>query len=157
MATISPPSRRRSAATAMKNAYMFGWPWTTWAIDQYNITGDIDRDVANYASLADMFAALGKIKEPDLQNLGGKLMSALASGRWPTGQTVVAGLGEDGFIQANLWDGSDWGGWKNVSPTKASGAPAVIVWPAAEGHLYYIDESANVIQLYTGDNGQTWT
>ncbi len=132
-------------------------PWTTWAIDQYDISGNIDRDVANYGSLAVMFAALGKVKEPDLQNLGGNLVSALASGRWPTGQTLVAGLGQDGYIQANLWNGNDWGGWQNVSPTKAAGAPAIIVWPDSEGHLYYIDESAAAIQLYTSDYGQTWT
>ncbi|HXW45778.1 MAG TPA: GH25 family lysozyme [Streptosporangiaceae bacterium] len=132
-------------------------PWKTWAIHQYDISGAIDRDVANYASQAAMSAALGKVKEPDLQNLGGTLVSALASGRWEAGQTVVAGLGQDGYIQANLWDGKAWSGWKNVSPTKASGAPAVIVWPEGFGHLYYVDESSACIQLDTTNYGATWT
>src|SRR5580700_8223103 len=39
-------------------------PWKTWAIHQYDISGDIDRDVANYTSLAHMYAALGKTAKP---------------------------------------------------------------------------------------------
>lgn len=35
-------------------------PWHTWAIHQHRVTGPIDRDVANYDSLKDMFHALGK-------------------------------------------------------------------------------------------------
>ncbi len=35
-------------------------PWHTWAAHQYETTGRIDRDVANYRTLAAMTAALGK-------------------------------------------------------------------------------------------------
>jgi Glycosyl hydrolases family 25 len=35
-------------------------PWKTWALHQYVITGPIDRDVANYTTLAAMRAELGK-------------------------------------------------------------------------------------------------
>jgi GH25 family lysozyme M1 (1,4-beta-N-acetylmuramidase) len=135
-------------------------PWKSWAIHQYDISGTIDRDVANYSGLPQMFAALGKKsggKEPDMNNLGGSIVGGLATARWPDGQSVVAGLGKDGFIQANLWDGKAWTGWKNVSPTKSIAAPAVEVWVDGQGRLYYVDGSENVIQLITNDRGRTWT
>jgi hypothetical protein len=133
-------------------------PWKTWAIHQYDISGTIDRDVANYPGLPQMFAALGsRPKEPDMNNLGGSIVGGLATARWPDGQSVVAGLGKDGFIQAILWDGKGWTGWKNVSPTKAIGTPAVEVWVDGQGRLYYVDESENVIQLVTNDRGHSWT
>jgi GH25 family lysozyme M1 (1,4-beta-N-acetylmuramidase) len=134
-------------------------PWTKWAIHQYDISGSIDRDVARYASESAMFDALGKkttVKEPGVQNLGGKIATGLATGRWPNGHIVVAGLGQDGYIQANLWDGEKWEGWKNVSRTKAIGAPTVTVWVDNHGRLYYIDAAHNVIQLITTDGGKTW-
>ena len=133
-------------------------PWTTWAIHQYDISGNIDRDVAKFATQEAMFAALGKTKtkEPDMENLGGDLVTALTVGRWPNGWIVVAGLGQDGFVQANLWDNAAWSGWKNVSKTKAKGAPGVTVWVGGHGRLYYIDESSHAIQLITHDNGKTW-
>jgi len=134
-------------------------PWRTWAIHQYDISGSIDRDVANYHSLQDMFAALGKraAKEPDVQNLGGKLVSALTSGRWPNGSLLVAGLGHDGFIQANIWDGSDWSGWTPVSPTRATAGPSVTLWVNGNGRLFYVDEANDVIELVTSDGGRNWT
>lgn len=135
-------------------------PWKTWAIHQYDISGSIDRDVAKYASETAMFDALGKktpVKEPGVQNLGGKIVSGLATGRWPNGHIVVAGLGQDGFIQADLWDGEKWSGWKNISRTKAIGAPTLTVWVDNHGRLYYIDTAHNVIQLITTDGGKTWT
>ena len=134
-------------------------PWTKWSIHQYDISGSIDRDVANFASESAMFDALGKkttVKEPGVQNLGGKIATGLATGRWPNGHIVVAGLGQDGFIQANLWDGEKWEGWKNISRTKAIGAPTVTVWVDNHGRLYYIDSAHNVIQLITTDGGKTW-
>jgi len=136
-------------------------PWKTWAIHQYDISGSIDRDVANYASEPEMFAALGKKttdpKEPIVQNLGGKLMTGLAAGRWPDGSMILAGLGQDGYIHARLFDGGKWGGWNPVSHTKAIGAPAVTVWVDGSGTLYYIDSSHNAIQLSTSDHGRTWS
>lgn len=135
-------------------------PWTKWAIHQYDISGSIDRNVADFASESAMFEALGKkttVKEPGVQNLGGKIATGLATGRWPNGHIVVAGLGQDGFIQANLWDGEKWEGWKNISRTKAIGAPTVTVWVDNHGRLYYIDSAHNVIQLITTDGGKTWS
>ena len=35
-------------------------PWGTWALHQYSISGNIDRDVANFASQQEMLAALGR-------------------------------------------------------------------------------------------------
>jgi GH25 family lysozyme M1 (1,4-beta-N-acetylmuramidase) len=133
-------------------------PWKTWAIHQYDISGNIDRDVGNYATQAAMFAALGKTaKEPDMENLGGDLVTALSTGRWEIGWIVVAGLGANGFVQANLWDNAKWGGWKNVGPTKAKGAPALTVWGDVHGRLYYINESNDAIELKTEDRGKTWS
>ena len=132
-------------------------PWSTWAIHQYDITGSIDRDVANYTSLTAMTDALGKPKEPVLQDLGGSIVADLTSVRWDDGVVVVAGLGKDGFIQAARWDGK-WEHWKNVSLGKAQGAPGLTVWGTGTGHLYYTDvASGHVIELKTGDYGKTWT
>ncbi len=39
-------------------------PWTTWALQQTDISGALDRDVAAFASLAQMSAALGKKVAP---------------------------------------------------------------------------------------------
>lgn len=35
-------------------------PWTAWSLHQFDISGDIDRDVANFASHEEMAAALGR-------------------------------------------------------------------------------------------------
>jgi|HubBroStandDraft_5_1064220.scaffolds.fasta_scaffold02959_3 GH25 family lysozyme M1 (1,4-beta-N-acetylmuramidase) len=135
-------------------------PWKSWTIHQYDISGSIDLDVAKYSTEAAMFAALGKTadpKEPDVKNLGGSLVTGLTMGRWADGQAVLAGLGENGYIQAALWGGKSWSHFKNISPTKAQGTPAVTVWIGGQGRLYYIDESHNVIQLETVDHGRNWT
>jgi lysozyme len=133
-------------------------PWTTWAIHQYDISGDIDRDVANYANLADMAAALGKSSKepPDVNNLGGDLVSGVTTGRWSDGRAVVAGLGADGYIQSRRFDGG-WGAWGRLSPTKAMGVPTVTVDASdGRGWLYYLNDSNEVIQLVTRDYGRTW-
>jgi GH25 family lysozyme M1 (1,4-beta-N-acetylmuramidase) len=133
-------------------------PWKSWAIHQYATpTGQIDKDVANYPSVAAMAAALGKSKGPDVKNIGGSIAAALSSVRWPDGVTVVAGLGTDGYVQAARWDAGVWGAWRNVSPTKAKGAPGLLAWGTAAGRLYYTDDAGNVIVLDTADAGKTWT
>jgi lysozyme len=134
-------------------------PWTKWALHQYATpSGQIDRDVANYPTLAAMARALGKSKGPDMKNIGGSMSSALASVRWPDQVTIVAGLGTDGFVQATRWDAGKWGAWKNVSPTKAKGAPGLLAWGTGNGRLYYTDAaSGNVIVLETTNGGRTWT
>jgi lysozyme len=132
-------------------------PWRKWAIHQYDITGPIDRDVANFASQADMAAALGKPEEPDLKKIGGKIAGPVSAARWNTA-TVVAGIGTDGFVQAARWAvGGDWGPWHNVSPTKAKGGPSLMSWGDADGRLFYTDEAGAVCIMDTGDAGQTWT
>lgn len=133
-------------------------PWKTWTIHQYSITSPIDRDVANYPTVAAMAAALGKRKEPPpLQNLGGTIVGDVSSVRWTSGHTVVAGLGRDGYIQATRWNGSGWEPWRNVSLTKAVGAPGLLAWDGGEGQLYYTDAAGNVQLMITRDSGHTWT
>jgi len=132
-------------------------PWRTWAIHQYSITSPIDRDVANYPTGAAMAAALGKPKEPTLENLGGSIVGDVTSARWSSGLTVVAGLGKDGFVQATRWDGSSWQPWRNISQTKAVGAPGLLAWDSGKGQLYYTDTAGNVQLMSTEDSGQTWT
>jgi GH25 family lysozyme M1 (1,4-beta-N-acetylmuramidase) len=134
-------------------------PWSTWTIHQYDITGPIDRDVANFTSLAAMTDALGKPKpkEPALHDLGGSIVADITSVRWDDGVTVIAGLGKDGFVQAARWESGKWGAWKNVSLAKAHGAPGLVAWGAGHGHLYYTDAtSGHVIELDTSNFGQTW-
>lgn len=131
-------------------------PWKNWAIHQWVITGPIDRDVAHYKSKQAMFRDLGKIKEPDLHNLGGSITGPLASARWPSGVTVVAGLAHDGYIQANRWENNKWSGWLNVSKEKAKGGPSLITIGADQGRLYYTDGAGQVIELDTSDSGKTW-
>jgi lysozyme len=138
-------------------------PWQAWAIHQHDINGLIDRDVANYASQAAMFDALGKYattpppppKEPALINVGGNV-STIASARWPDGQMVVAGLGADGYVQAARWDGVAWSDWGSVSPTRAMGTPSLIAWVDGLGLLFYIDESGAVVELTTTNRGKSW-
>jgi GH25 family lysozyme M1 (1,4-beta-N-acetylmuramidase) len=132
-------------------------PWTTWAMHQYSTTsGEIDRDVANYPSLTAMQAALGKAKGPDMQNLGGSIVAALSSARWPDGTTMVAGLGKDGYVQARRFVHGAWNPWHNVSLTKARGAPGLLAWDTNQGQLFYTDDAGNVIMLVTTDTGKTW-
>lgn len=129
-------------------------PWQKRTIHQYSITGQIDRDVANFKTEKAMFAALGK--GPDMRNLGGSLVGDVASIRWPDGVTVVAGLGKDGHIHAKRWESGTWGAWKSVSTGKALGAPGFITWGSSEGHLYYTEPSGEVIELTTRNTGKTW-
>lgn len=134
-------------------------PWKTWALHQYSTTsGKLDRDVAKYPSLAAMARALGKPEGPEMKNIGGSLSSDLTSVRWPDSVTVVAGLGTDGFVQAARWASGKWSAWKNISPTKAKGAPGLLAWGTADGRLYYTEASSgNVIVLATTNGGKTWT
>ena len=131
-------------------------PWKHWTIHQWVITGPIDRDVANYKSQQAMRHDLGKTKEPDLNNLGGSIVGPLASTRWPSGVTMVAGLAHNGFIQANRWESGKWGGWANVSKSKAKGGPSLVTIGADQGRLYYTDTEGSVIELDSSDSGKTW-
>ncbi|MGO9078197.1 MAG: GH25 family lysozyme [Streptosporangiaceae bacterium] len=131
-------------------------PWTTWHIHQYDITGAIDRDVARYPSRVAMAAALGKLKEPNVKEIGGKIAGGLCSVRWPDATIVVAGLGENGYIQATRLVNGKWTAWENISKTKARGAPAMIAWGEKSGHLYYTSETGAVVELVTSTAGQKW-
>ncbi len=142
-------------------------PWKSWAIHQYEISGAIDRDVANYATLAVMQAALGRPakvppppiptppQEPPLQHLGGNV-SGISSARWPDGEIAVAGLGTDSFVYVILSNGNAWGNWKKVSPTQAKNAPSLVSFDNNNGRLFYIEESGAVVELSTNDRGTTW-
>jgi lysozyme len=134
-------------------------PWRTWTIHQYDISGAIDRDVANFASLAAMGRTLGyQPKEPTMQDLGGKITGDVAAVRWDSGIIVVAGLGADGFVQIKRWHPKEgiWGPWRNVSLTRAKGAPGLIVFAQNDGLLYYTNDAGAVIELTTKDAGWTW-
>ena len=131
-------------------------PWKTWTIHQYNISGAIDRDLAKFTSRAEMSAKLGKPKRPDMKNLGGNIISPLCSVRWANGFTVVAGLGENGVVQATRWDGK-WGRWKTVNAGPATGAPSMVAWGEGHGHLYFTGVTGEVSEIGTGDYGDTWT
>jgi len=132
-------------------------PWRHWAIHQYDISGPIDRDVANYPSLAAMRRALGKPEEPQMQDLGGTIAGDVIAVRWDSGITVVAGLGTNGFVQTKRFHDGTWGPWRNVSLTKALGAPGLIAWAKSSGHLYYTNETGSVIELVTDNAGATWS
>jgi GH25 family lysozyme M1 (1,4-beta-N-acetylmuramidase) len=131
-------------------------PWKTWTLHQYNISGAIDRDLAKFASRADMSAKLGKPKRPDMKNLGGTITSPLCSVRWDNGFTVVAGLGANGVVQAIRWDGK-WGPWKTINAGPAIGAPAMVSWGEGHGHLYFTGSNGEVSEIGTGDYGKSWT
>ena len=138
-------------------------PWKSWAIHQYDITGNIDRDVANYADQAAMFDALGKKttppnppSEPDVINLGGNV-SAISATRWPDGEILVAGIGTDSYVWTTIWNNNHWSPWRKVSPTKAKGTPAVIAWENGNGKLYYIETTGQTVELTTKNNGYAWT
>jgi GH25 family lysozyme M1 (1,4-beta-N-acetylmuramidase) len=131
-------------------------PWNTWTIHQYDITGPIDRDVANYRTQAAMAAALGKHEEPDLKKIGGSIAGPVAVARWESSVTVVAGTGTDGFVQVARWSDGEWSAWKDVSPTKAEAGPGVVAWGENDGRLYYTDQTGTVCILVTSDAGQTW-
>jgi len=134
-------------------------PWHHWAIHQYDISGPIDRDVANFPNLAAMSQAFGKPEEPPLQDLGGTITGDVIAVRWESGIVVVAGLGVNGYVQTKRFHPSDgtWGPWRNVSLTQALGAPGLVAWGANSGHLFYTNESQAVIQLTTDNAGATWS
>jgi hypothetical protein len=138
-------------------------PWKTWAIQQYEISGAIDRNVADYPSQAAMFEALGKQTaptppEPNVKDIGGN-SSAIAATNWP-GQSriVVVGIGADSFVWQSRWTGKDFGPWVKVSPTKAKGSLAVTATATdGQGKLYYIETSGKTVEMSTSNFGQTWT
>ena len=131
--------------------------WKTWTMHQYRITGAIDRDVAKFTSRATMAAALGKEKVPHLKNLGGTNTSALCSVRWDNGDTVVAGIATDGFVRGIRWANGNWGPWRAITKEKALHPPTMVAWGEGHGHMYYTNEKGDVIEIGTGDYGETWT
>lgn len=134
-------------------------PWRNWTMHQYDISGPLDRDVANFPSLAAMGRALGKPKEPEVQDLGGTITGDVMAVRWANGIIVVAGLGKGGFVQTKRFHPVEgiWGPWRNVSLGKALGAPGLVAWGTSNGQLYYTNDSGAVIELATEDSGATWT
>jgi hypothetical protein len=134
-------------------------PWGKWAIHQYSISGNIDRDVTSWTTRTAMTAALGKTKkaETPVNNLGGSLSGdALASARWANGVTVVAGVDATRRVVVNRWADGDWSGWKVAAAGPVKGAPSLTVWPD-HGHLYYTATDGSVVQLASNDHGATWS
>jgi GH25 family lysozyme M1 (1,4-beta-N-acetylmuramidase) len=137
-------------------------PWTTWSIQQFDISGNIDRNVADYASQQVMFDKLGKQTapkppEPGMTNIGGNV-SAVAATVWPNGRILVAGIGTDAFVWRRAWSVKGWGRWQQVSPTKAKGSLALIVTATdGGGKMYYIEPSGETIEITTTDYGTTWS
>ncbi len=134
-------------------------PWKNWAMHQYDISGPIDRDVGHYPTKRAMERALGKVKGSGVTNLGGSISGDLTSVRWPSGITIVAGLGTNGFVQTSRFHPSDgtWGPWRDVSPETAIGTAGLVAWDDTMGHLYYTKATGEVIQLTTNNAGATWT
>jgi len=133
-------------------------PWKKWALHQYAIIANIDRDVADYASQSAMVKALGKTKpsEPDVKNLGGS-WSAIAATVWADGQIVVAGIGNDSFVHTKTWSQANgWGAWKKVSPTKAKGTLALTSSGKGAGAMYYIEPSGEAVEITTSNYGDSW-
>lgn len=91
-----------------------------------------------------------------MKNLGGDITSPLCSVRWANGFTVVAGLGKNGVVQAIRWDGK-WGAWKTINKGPATGAPSMVAWGDGHGHLYFTGSTGEVMEIGTGDYGDTWT
>lgn len=133
-------------------------PWTHWTIHQYSISGSIDRDVANFPSMAAMGDALGKPKGSGVKDLGGAITGDVTAVRWDNGIMVVAGRSTDGFVYTKRYHSVEqvWGPWRKVSLSKTLGAPGLVAWGNQDGFLYYTEESGAVIQLSTSDSGATW-
>ncbi len=106
-----------------------------------------------------MSQALGKPEGPQMQDLGGTITGDVIAVRWASGVTIVAGLGQNGFVQTKRFHPTDgtWGPWRNVSLTTALGAPGLLAWGAQAGKLFYTSETGTVIELGTDDAGATWS
>jgi lysozyme len=132
-------------------------PWTKWAIHQYGTSDNIDQDVADYSTQADMVNALGRQKpEPDLTNLGGN-SSSIAATEWANGQMAVAGIGTDSYVYLTTWSGKSWGAWVKVSATAAKGTVALVSSGDGAGSLFYIETSGQTVQMTTSNYGVSWS
>jgi lysozyme len=137
-------------------------PWTTWAIHQYVASGDIDRDLANFATVKAMQEAFGAAPpppSPKTGNLGGAIIGGVTAVRWGDGSMVVAGIDGLGHVAVRRFDGTtgEWGVWWNpAGTTKAVGQPGLVSWGAGNGQLFFATESGAVTELATEDAGKTW-
>ncbi len=132
-------------------------PWKTWTFWQWGTVDGIDADAFNGTD-ADLTAWIGTYTEVPVKNLGGKIVSGLASVRWDDGDTVAAGVGGNGYVWAIRWHAGSWGSWRQVSPTAAKGSPGLVAWGTGLGQLYYADGSTGAVhQLSTTDGGASWT
>jgi len=137
-------------------------PWTSWAIHQYVTTGEIDRDLANFASVKAMQDAFGVASPPPgpkTGNLGGSIASGVTAVRWSDGSMVVAGIDGLGHVAVRRFDGGTgkWGVWWNpAGTTKAAGQPGLVSWGDANGQLFFATEAGAVMELATENSGKSW-
>ena len=138
-------------------------PWTTWAIHQYSTSAPIDRDVADFDTVAAMQEAFGvtpsPVPQPHTGYLGGSVVSGVTAMRWGDGSMVVAGIDGLRHIAIRRFDGptGKWGVWWNpTGTTKAAGPPGLVSWGEGFGQLFYATEHGAVIELATEDSGKTW-
>lgn len=140
-------------------------PWTTWTIHQYSTSGAIDRDLADFRSVAAMREAFGVAPtppappKPHTGNLGGSVTGAVTAIRWGDGSMLIAGLDDLNHVQIKRFDGGSgkWGVWWNpAGTTKAAGPPGLVSWGASFGQLFYATETGDVIEMATEDTGRSW-
>ncbi len=137
-------------------------PWTSWAIHQYATSGEIDRDLANFATVKAMQEAFGVAPAPPgpkTGNLGGAITGGVTAVRWDDGSMVVAGVDGLGHVAVRRFDGAtaQWGVWWNpMGTTKAVGQPGLVAWEKGNGQLFFAVESGAVMEMATEDAGKTW-
>ncbi len=137
-------------------------PWTNWAIHQYVASGEIDRDLANFATVKDMQEAFGAAAPPPAPktgNLGGAISGGVTAARWSDGSMVIAGVDGLGHVAIRRFDGSTskWGVWWNpAGTTKAAGQPGLVSWGTGNGQLFFATDSGAVMELATENTGKSW-
>jgi lysozyme len=138
-------------------------PWQSWVIHQYETTGAIDRDVANFATVTAMNKAFGATPshptpKPHKGNLGGSLTGGVTAVRWNNGNILIGGLDGESHVLIRRYDSATgkWGIWFNPSKEKAVGPHGLLSWGESYGQLYFTTDSGEVIELATEDAGKTW-
>jgi GH25 family lysozyme M1 (1,4-beta-N-acetylmuramidase) len=137
-------------------------PWAGWAIHQYVASGEIDRNLANFATVKAMQEAFGAAPPPPgpkKGNLGGAITGGVTAVRWNDGSIVVAGIDGLGHVAVRRFDGGtgEWGVWWNpTGTTKAVGQPGLVSWGAGNGQLFFATDSGDVMELATENAGKTW-
>jgi GH25 family lysozyme M1 (1,4-beta-N-acetylmuramidase) len=132
-------------------------PWKTWVIHQYVASGIIDRDLAKFATVADMEQAFGAEQKPAVGDLDGSVVSGVTAVRWANGCLIIAGIDGLKHVAVRRFDpAGGWKQWWNPSPDPAAGPPGLVSWGAGAGQLFYATQAGPVIELATENYGETW-